>query len=301
MKTDDIQKGILRIFRGGELYGYDIHKKLGTMDVDIDLSRLYRILNDMKKEGLLESRWEKSQSGPRKRMYRVTEGGQEKLMGILLEAIGVVHSFYGEYLMGLAPEGNPLLEIIDLMTESFQGNENVAYVTTKPFGVNEIIISIILKKLPEGKVYLVKPRSVEVNLEFDNLLTLGGSYEDIPLKEAFVDLVIVIDLPREELLRTAVEEWNRILVPKGRLAIVTPSVLVKDNEGPLSIGDYVEKYEHEIIEKGQTIEKRLLDDALTNSFVDIDERDIVHMMLIRARKSGSRNKNTENIKMVTKP
>jgi DNA-binding PadR family transcriptional regulator len=290
MKSDDIKKGILRIFRGGELYGYDIHKKLGTMDVDIDLSRLYRILNDMKKEGLLESRWEKSQSGPRKRMYKVTEGGQEKLREILLEAIEMVHDFYGEYLMGLPPEGNPLLEILTLMTESFQGNENVAFITTKPFGVNEIIISIILKKLPEGKMYLVKPRSVEVNLELDNLLTLGGSYEDVPLKENFLDLVIVIDLPREEHLNDAVEEWNRILVPNGRLAIVTPSVLVKDNEDPLTIGDFVEKYEHEIIEKGQTIEKRLLDDTLTTSFVDIDERDIVHMMLLRARKSDSGKK-----------
>jgi DNA-binding PadR family transcriptional regulator len=287
MKTDDIKKGILRIFRGGELYGYAIHKKLGKIDIDINLSRVYRILNDMKQEGLLESRWEKSQSGPRKRMYRVTEGGQEKLREILIEAIGVVHSFYGEYLMSLPPEGNPLLQIIDVMTESFQGNETVAYVTTKPFGVNEIIISIIHKKLPEGKVYLVKPRSAEVNLELDNLLTLTGSYEDIPLKENFVDLIVVIDLPREELLRDSVEEWNRIMVPKGRLAILTPSVLVKDDESHLSIGDYVEKYEHEIIEKGQTIDKRRLDDALTKSFVDIDVRDIVHMTLIRAWKSGS--------------
>jgi DNA-binding PadR family transcriptional regulator len=287
MKTDDIKKGILRIFRGGELYGYDIHKKLGKIDVDINLSRLYRILNDMNKEGLLESKWEKSQSGPRKRMYRLTEGGQEKLREILIEAIGVVHSFYGEYLMSLPPEGNPLLQIIDMMTESFQGNETVAYVTTKPFGVNEIIISIIHKKLPEGKMYLVKPRSAEVNLELDNLLTLTGSYEDIPLKENFVDLIVVIDLPREELLRDSVEEWNRIMVPKGKLAILTPSVLVKDDESHLSIGDYVEKYEHEIIEKGQTIDKRRLDDALTKSFVDIDVRDIVHMTLIRAWKSGS--------------
>lgn len=284
MKTEDIQKSILRIFRGGELYGYDIHKKLSTMKVDIDLSRLYRILNDMKKEGLLESRWEKSRSGPRKRMYRVTEVGKGKLRGILLEAIEVVHSFYGEYLMGLAPEENPLLEIIGLMTESFQGNENIAYITTKPFGVNEVIISIILKKITEGKLYLVRPRSLEVSLELDNLHTLGGTYEDIPLKNDFVDLVIVIDLPTEELLKDAVEEWKRILAPKGRLAILTPTVLVKDFEAPLTIGDYVEKYEHEIIEKGQTIEEKLLSDALTEAFEDIGERDIGHMILIRAKK-----------------
>ncbi len=290
MKTVDIQKGILRIFRGGELYGYDIHKKLGFMDVDIDLSRLYRILNDMKKEGLLESRWEKSQSGPRKRMYRVTEGGRGKLREILLKAIEVVHSFYGEYMMSLAPKDNPLLELLGLLTESFQGNENVAYIMTKPLRLNEAVMSIILKKLPEGKLYLVKPRSVKMNLEQDNLLNLGGSYEDIPLKEGFVDLIVVIDLPREELLWDAVEEWNRILVPKGRLVIMTPSVLVKAIEGPLSIGAFVEKHEHEIREKGQAINERMLEDALAKSFVDIDLRDIAHMMLIRARKSDSKKK-----------
>ncbi len=290
MKTDDIQKRILRIFRGGELYGYDIHKKLGAMDVDIDLSRLYQVLNNLKKAGLLESRWEKSQSGPRKKMYRVTEGGKEKLREIMLEAIAVVHSFYGEYLMSLPLEENPLHEIIDLMLESFKGDENIAYITTKPFGVNEIIISIILKKIPEGKLYLVKPRSVKMNLELDNLHTLGGTYEDTPLRNNFVDLIIVIDLPPEELLKDAVEEWKRILVPKGRLAILTPTVLVKDLEAPLSIGDYIEKHEHEIKEKGQTIEEKLLGDNLTEAFEDIDERDIVHMLLIRAHKSQSSEK-----------
>ncbi len=293
MKTDEIQKRILRIFRGGELYGYDIHKKLGAMDVDIDLSRLYQVLNNLKKEGLLESRWEKSQSGPRKKMYRVTEGGKEKLRESLLEAIAVVHSFYGEYLMSLPLEENPLHEIIDLMLESFKGDENIAYITTKPFGVNEIIISIILKKIPEGKLYLVKPRSVEMNLELDNLHTLGGTYEDTPLRNNFVDLIIVIDLPPEELLKDAVEEWKRILVPKGRLAILTPTVLVKDLEAPLSIGDYVEKHEHEIKEKGHIIEEKLLGDALTKAFEDIDERDIVHMFLIRAHKSRSSEKSRD--------
>ncbi len=142
---------------------------------------------------------------------------------------------------------------------------------------------------------------MEVNVELDNLLTLGGSYEDVPLKADFIDLIISIDLPREELLRDAIEEWNRILVPKGRLIIMTPEVLVKDNEGPLSIGDFVEKYEHEIREKGQTVNEKLLDDALAKSFVDIDKRDLAHMMLIRAHKSGSRSKNTEKIKIVNKP
>jgi SAM-dependent methyltransferase len=140
-----------------------------------------------------------------------------------------------------------------------------------------------------------------VNLELDNLLTLGGSYEDIPLKADFIDLIVVIDLPREGLLRDAVEEWNRILVPRGKLIIMTPTVLVKGSEGPLSIGDFVEKYEHEIREKGQTVDERLLDDVLTKTFVDIDMRDIAHMMLIRAHKSGSISKNTKKIKIVNKP
>jgi DNA-binding PadR family transcriptional regulator len=43
-----------------ELYGYEIHKMLAIEGSDVEISRLYRILNEMSKEGLLEGRWAKS-------------------------------------------------------------------------------------------------------------------------------------------------------------------------------------------------------------------------------------------------
>ncbi|NIM45061.1 MAG: hypothetical protein GTO54_05430, partial [Nitrososphaeria archaeon] len=64
---------------------YDIHKTLDQESVEIELSRLYRVLNEMEREDLLSSRWEKSIAGPKKKMYTMGEAGRKKLRTILLE------------------------------------------------------------------------------------------------------------------------------------------------------------------------------------------------------------------------
>jgi len=50
MRTKDLKMFILKMFGGREFYGYDVHKKLGSEDVKIAISRLYRVLNEMLRE-----------------------------------------------------------------------------------------------------------------------------------------------------------------------------------------------------------------------------------------------------------
>jgi poly-beta-hydroxybutyrate-responsive repressor len=45
----------------------------------INAGTLYRTLRQMEKEGLCESEWETSQSGPARRTYAITEAGQAYL------------------------------------------------------------------------------------------------------------------------------------------------------------------------------------------------------------------------------
>jgi len=47
----------------------------------------------MQRDGLLEGRWERSPSGPRRRVYQLGEKGREERAKILLDAIEVVHAF----------------------------------------------------------------------------------------------------------------------------------------------------------------------------------------------------------------
>jgi len=48
------------LFGNREFYGYEVHKVLVSEDVKVEISRLYRVHNEMMREVLLEGRWKKS-------------------------------------------------------------------------------------------------------------------------------------------------------------------------------------------------------------------------------------------------
>jgi hypothetical protein len=59
--------------------------------------------------------------------------------------------------------------------------------------------------------------------------------------------------------------------------IITPTILVHRYEDPLTIGDFVEKYEHETIEKSEPIDREFLQILLNKYFKKVEEKQIVHM------------------------
>jgi len=77
VRTEDLKQTILKMFRGHDFYGYEVKKKLAHEGIEVHLSRLYRVLNSMFKEELLETRWEKSSIGPMKRMYKLSKKGEK--------------------------------------------------------------------------------------------------------------------------------------------------------------------------------------------------------------------------------
>jgi DNA-binding PadR family transcriptional regulator len=50
VRSKDLKRSILKILDDGESYGYEVHKKLMREGVRIEISRLYRVLNEMLKE-----------------------------------------------------------------------------------------------------------------------------------------------------------------------------------------------------------------------------------------------------------
>ena len=63
------------LVENNEFYGYEIHKILNSQGIKIEISRLYRVLNEMLKDKIFSSRWEKSPSGPKKRIYKLDKKG----------------------------------------------------------------------------------------------------------------------------------------------------------------------------------------------------------------------------------
>ena len=282
MRTDDYKIAILKIFKGKEFHGYEAHKRLASEDIEIEISRLYRILNEMLREGLLEGRWARSQLGPKMRVYRVGKKGEEELNRILNEAIETVHYFYSEYLRGLPSEVNAFNIICSLLLRDLNEKANFIYINAQFSTPHERLIRGLHSEIPEAKIYLVKPSSLIVDLKLDNLVLLDGLPRSIPLRDSYADLIVVTDIPKQRSLEIALSEWCRVLKQDGKLALIVPTVNVKKYEDPMDIGDFLEKHEHEANRNDDYINETLIERTLKKAFRKVEEKQVIHITIIQA-------------------
>jgi DNA-binding PadR family transcriptional regulator len=73
---------ILAILKRGESYGYQIIqdvKELSGGTLEWSDGMLYPVLHKLQKEGCIESRWEVSDEGRRRKYYSITETGRQEL------------------------------------------------------------------------------------------------------------------------------------------------------------------------------------------------------------------------------
>jgi DNA-binding PadR family transcriptional regulator len=272
--------------RAGEFHGYEAHKRLTSEGVNIGLSRLYRVLNEMLGEGLLESRWDSSQRGPKIRLYHLGKKGKEELDKMLSDAIEDVHYFYDEYLLGLPPEVNAFNHVCRLLSSNLNGKGNIVFVTPQVREQHEKIIRGLHSVDPEAKIYLVKPESVAVDLKLD-LSSLDGTSSSIPLKDGFADLLIVLSIPKKDLLETAFRELQRVLKQSGTLALIAPTASIKKYEDPLTMGDFLEKYEYETTGVDEQLDMEFIEASLKKFFRRCQEKHVVHMTILLAFEPSS--------------
>ena len=73
---------ILAILRSGENYGYAILQeveRLSEGELEWTDGMLYPVLHRLEREGLVQSRWRKAESGRRRKYYRLSSSGGEQL------------------------------------------------------------------------------------------------------------------------------------------------------------------------------------------------------------------------------
>jgi len=76
------------------------------------------------------------------------------------------------------------------------------------------------------------------------------------------------------------QEWRRVVKEGGRLTIITPSILIQEHEEPMTIGDFVEKYEHQIIEKGSLLDPEAFMSSIKSNFANVSQSEATHMTFI---------------------
>jgi len=92
---------LLLLLREQPAHGYDLIERLRPLGFNRDdPGRLYRALRTLEDDGFVRSVWEKSASGPERRMYELTREGMESLhetVTALRQTHELLGGFVGRY------------------------------------------------------------------------------------------------------------------------------------------------------------------------------------------------------------
>jgi DNA-binding PadR family transcriptional regulator len=225
------------------MHGYDLHSLLKLQGVSIGTSRLYSVLEGMKNDGLLLDRWEKSTAGPKKRIYSLSDAGHKERSKTLLQAIEIVHEFYLDYLESLPPESSPFKKIYKKLSSLLPENGTIVCLFSVYNSPLDMILRGFISENPNVNAFVVTPDRIDVDIP-EGWKNLKGSCDDIPLKDGFVDVLFIAGFRNEFAMDACLSEWERVLSPEGHFSMVAPHTMIDEHISPLSIGDYIEAYEH---------------------------------------------------------
>jgi len=86
MRRGTLQYCVLALLAEEERYGFDLVRALAETDGMVTSEgTIYPLLSRLRRDGLVESTWQESPSGPPRRYYRLTEAGRAALEGFRLE------------------------------------------------------------------------------------------------------------------------------------------------------------------------------------------------------------------------
>ena len=104
---------VLLVLKQWNLHGYLIMQQLGKMGFpSIDHATLYKELRRLESDGYIESEWQTDGSGPAKRVYKITDAGEELLLGwtdIVSGYQRMINGFFDMYaeVFGTRPTSEP--------------------------------------------------------------------------------------------------------------------------------------------------------------------------------------------------
>jgi PadR family transcriptional regulator PadR len=86
MRRGMLQYCVLALLEDEERYGFDLVRALAAQDGMVTSEgTIYPLLSRLRRDGLVESTWQESPTGPPRRYYRLTEAGRAALDGFRLE------------------------------------------------------------------------------------------------------------------------------------------------------------------------------------------------------------------------
>lgn len=82
MRRGTLQYCVLALLASEERYGFDLVRRLADVDGMVTSEgTIYPLLGRLRRDGLVESTWQESPTGPPRRYYRLTDAGRAALAG----------------------------------------------------------------------------------------------------------------------------------------------------------------------------------------------------------------------------
>jgi PadR family transcriptional regulator, regulatory protein PadR len=86
MRRGTLQYCVLALLDEDEHYGFDLVRALADVDGMVTSEgTIYPLLSRLRRDGLVDSSWQESPTGPPRRYYRLTEAGRAALEGFRQE------------------------------------------------------------------------------------------------------------------------------------------------------------------------------------------------------------------------
>ncbi|MHA1966040.1 MAG: PadR family transcriptional regulator [Candidatus Thorarchaeota archaeon] len=245
MRKDDLVSKLLEIIGYEEIHGYELYKEISFRGSKVSQSRIYGILADMVSNGLLNEQWESSKQGPRRKLFSLTETGLEHRMLLLIDAVNSVHRFYVEYLGRLPTDSNFFDQIWSTLKDKVPTNPRLAVLIGHISQPAKYLLSQSHNHFSEGVFYILKNQETELEDVGENWLIMDGIYDNIPLKDEYLDLLLVVGFHSNFIADAVVQEWYRMIKKNGTLAVLTPAIQTFEPKTPLSLGDFIEFHQHQ--------------------------------------------------------
>jgi PadR family transcriptional regulator PadR len=80
LRRGTLEYCVLALLRGRERYGFELVRALGDVDgLVTSEGTIYPLLGRLRRDGLVDTSWQESESGPPRRYYRLTSQGLHAL------------------------------------------------------------------------------------------------------------------------------------------------------------------------------------------------------------------------------
>ncbi|MHA2423495.1 MAG: PadR family transcriptional regulator [Candidatus Thorarchaeota archaeon] len=223
---DRVRDQILMFLDRKPCHGYELRRLLLPIVGDVEITKLYRWLRDMEKQGLIDGSDEEGPHGPSRRTYQLGPRGERQLRNSLRHSMSMVLHFYDafrQYSMRQTYGSETEFEF-----EKVQG-KTVASIVSPFLAAEDELIKVFSNRLLEKRLDIV---GISEPWEKTGIQTshIDGTLNDISSKSDIYMEMWLIGMPPRSLLPRIAMEARRILKNEGVLRLVAPFAFFDEPE-----------------------------------------------------------------------